>query len=139
MLSEIDIYYDDFERGLLLSDYENWSRNNQLKKVSSRFGCEGKGKYKAFFIGARNSKIMYIIDKESESRGEIKSVRYKMELHAAFAHTAADLICAGTFSFGEMIEKWFIKTVYNNLDEGKRKHSILPEWEQFIDKLKTVI
>lgn len=139
-LSRLDICYDDLSKKYTPSDFLHFWDNNQIQSPCSKFRYAGNsGKGNTIYFGARSNKLLRIYDKELESKGEIKSIRYEIESHNRFANDLMDMILSDNFNFFDVLQKWFIrikvKSDAETFNKGKRYLSMLPdlpEWEEFI-------
>lgn len=133
-LSRIDLAFDDYTKRFTPKNYMDWYNNNQIstrcKSGSFHFSEAGKGH--SFYLGSRRTKIMRIYDKEYESNGEIKAIRYEWEFHGTYAkHIQQTIIKNGYISFHDLIlETMDVKIDCDDKIRSRRPR--LPEWDEFI-------
>ena len=137
-LSRLDIAFDDTSKRFYPRDFHKLWDNLQVQSPCHSYSfCGGSGS--TFYVGCRANKILRIYDKEVESRGDNKSIRYEIETHHRYANDIMNMILEGNFNFFECLQKWFIRlkvsSTCDSLNDKSRLSSLpdLPEWVEFIN------
>lgn len=138
-ISRLDIAFDDESKTFYPRDFHRYWDNHQVQSPCHSYSfCGGKGS--TFYVGCRANKLLRIYDKEVESKGEIKAIRYEIELHQRYADDVVKMIIDDNFNFFELLQKYFVRlkvaptceslSIKSNLS----KLDDLPEWVDFINK-----
>ena len=141
-ISRLDIALDDFTKKYYPHDYlDRWVVGSVCSPCSRySFVASGKLGGETFYIGGRSNKFLRIYNKESESNGKIKSIRYEIELHNRYANEVSEMILNDNFDFAQYFRKYFctmkVKGEGWNLD--KRYAAKLPDDPEFIEWLEKV-
>lgn len=136
--SRLDLAFDDYSKRFSPADYERWLLegffNTRMKKHG--FFCDDKKGY-TFYLGNRRKKLIRIYDKDIESAGEIKAVRYEFELHDLYAQAMFDqIINENVPAFGDLILDSF-RIINPDDNERIDRCSMLVEWEDFLKSTLT--
>ena len=141
-VSRVDICYDDFTKSIMPDQYARWKLDKYMTTKFNKFQfiASDSSKGSTFYLGSRKTgKMLRIYDKDYESDGAIKSVRYEFELHSLYARDFADFIIdhGKEFRFDGYLLSWFdIK------DKSKTKNSTeaprLDVFQKFLDNLKSI-
>lgn len=133
--SRIDIAFDDYTKRFVPTDFMYWNLNgfiNSRIRNRSLIGANDTGY--TFALGSPKNRTRYIriYDKEKESGGEIKAIRYELEYHNTNALPVWNLLkCGKSFCFGDLINDAF--TVVNaDSNNDISRCDLLVEWEDFI-------
>lgn len=136
-ISRLDLALDDFTRIFTPSNYLDAWREFRVCSPCKRFSfCQaGKLGGETFYLGGRSNKLLRIYDKEKESRGKIKSIRYEIELHNRYANDVSDMILNDNFDFIQYFQKYFIKlkTKSDKWNGDKSVARLLPDDEKFVE------
>lgn len=141
-VSRVDICYDDFTKSIMPDQYARWKLDKYMTTKFNKFQfiASDSSKGSTFYLGSRKTgKMLRIYDKDYESDGAIKSVRYEFELHSLYAREFADFIIdhGKEFRFDGYLLSWFdIKDKSNtkNSTEAPR----LDVFQKFLDNLKSI-
>lgn len=136
-ISRIDIAYDDFDKIITPFQYAKWKidKNMVTRYCKCQFVACDSEKGSTFYLGSRKSgKMLRIYDKDYESKGEIKSIRYEFELRREFGRMFFDWILEGNnFIFEEYLLSWFdIKDFSSN--KNRTQAPRLKEFQDFLEK-----
>lgn len=138
-ISRCDFCYDDISKTFMPLDYFVWWQNGQFKsKFRVAHFDHGADGGTTFSLGNRAGlRFLRIYDKEIESGGENKSVRYEFEFHSYTADSIARSIVSGSneFRFIDFLESMFI-IIENTGKKQKCRENILGEWENWVLNLK---
>lgn len=136
--SRLDFAYDDYFKTFTPKDYTRWGVLDQIvspmKRINHVQSAQDCGW--TFYMGTRDSgKYLRIYDKEYQSKGQIKAIRYEFELHKKYTGSVVDWILENKSApyFHELIS-WFILKVVGKESQGRNRAHMdtLPEWESFI-------
>ncbi len=136
--SRLDLAFDDYTKRFSPADYERWLLegyfNTRMKKHG--FFCDDKKGY-TFYLGNRRKKLIRIYDKDIESDGEIKAVRYEFELHDLYAQAMFDqIIDENVPAFGDLILDSF-RIINPDSNNDISRCEMLVEWEDFLKSTLT--
>lgn len=141
-ISRLDLALDDFTKTYYPHDFLNYFVNNLVKSPCSKYTYVKSGKLggETFYIGGRSNKFLRVYNKEVESAGKIKSIRYEIELHNRYANECSDMILNDNFDFVQYFEKYFMVIKHNpdNWNIDKTRASQLPTdpaWLAFTENL----
>lgn len=133
--SRIDIAFDDYSKRFMPVDFMDWNLHgfiNSRIRNRSLIGSNDGGY--TFALGSPKNRTRYIriYDKEKESGGEFKCIRYEFEYHNSNARSIWDLLKSNSFfCFGDLVGDAF--TVINpDSDSNVSRCDLLVEWEEFI-------
>lgn len=105
--SRIDLAFDDYSKTFKPVDFVKFYTENE---ISTRFRnihlvTSSSGDGGTVYFGERSAgKMLRIYDKDFESKGEIKSIRYEVELHSSYANDMLNYIADGNeISFSSYI------------------------------------
>lgn len=146
--SRLDLAYDDFSKTFSPRHFALWYLDGQISTKYRKFqlvgSCSSDGG--TFYLGDRGSgKILRIYDKCFESKGEIDSIRYEVELHSDHADRMVDYILSGSdLSFSSYIGN-FLRVVTREGVRHLSGHDLpdfsdrayaptLPIWADFLRK-----
>lgn len=138
-ISRIDICFDDYSKtyapgfyadmyswGLMSTRFRSCGRTKVIKAETVYFGQRSNGKY------------VRIYDKSAESKGEVDSIRYEVELKQNMARAFCDyyIVNSDKFNFGS----WWINNIFKVLDEGdkdtygqhKSRAAMQEDWAKFV-------
>lgn len=138
--SRLDFAFDDYEKVFTPNDYISWYVNGQLVTNfrKARFIASTKSAGCTFYLGSRsNGRLLRIYDKDYESKGNIKAIRYEFELHGKHTEKYVSYICNKSClpAFRSILSEWIIKIVRTCAGENRRSGEVLPEWNDFCVKL----
>lgn len=147
--SRLDLAFDDFSKTFSPRHFALWYLDGQISTKYRKFqlvgSCSEDGG--TFYLGDRScGKMLRIYDKNFESKGEIDSVRYEVELHSDHADKMMQyIIDGGDLSFSSYIGNFLrvvcrdnIKSMSGNdlsfLFKDRAYAPTLPIWDDFIQK-----
>lgn len=141
--SRMDICWDDYDKTFVPKDFGKWYFDGQISTRTLHMEYI-HGYSDTFYLGKRGSdKFLRIYDKEKESNGKINAIRYEFEFRRKFLAMIVDKVINNEeFCIADIINCMFtVKSDYEKSDiastnsTNKSRASILPEWQEFIDKL----
>ena len=138
-LSRIDLAFDDFTKKYTPTDY---NRFNCFHAIKTKFryikflqSTGTKGGDTIYFGDRKNGKLLRIYDKAYESKGEVDSIRYEIELHSVYARNMMDyIIDNGYFDFVSYLKSDCFTIVLGDNEcniERRSNRPINPEWEDW--------
>lgn len=147
--SRIDLAFDDFTKKYSPADYIVFQFTNRLR-TKCKFAQMNFSKLQTpnqgstFYLGSRggnnhNVRFLRIYDKEYQSKGLIKSIRYELELRGGYATSVVSQILSdddGKVDFGYLIQQMFVvidPISYKGYSAGslrvaKHRASVNTEW-----------
>lgn len=111
-ISRLDLCYDDFDKTYSVEYYrQKWVDDCLESPYINSVSCVGsttKGLTMYFGSLKKRDKVLRIYDKDKESNGEIKSIRYEFELHGEGADMVANqlLVNSDLVRFSDFLYKW---------------------------------
>lgn len=137
-ISRLDFCFDDFTKTFYPLNYFNWWQNGQFKtKFRVAHFDHGSDGGTTFALGNRAGlRYLRIYDKDIESKGEIKAIRYEFEFHSYTAQSLAESFVNNSgFSFRDFILQMFSITE-NTGKKQKCRENLLYEWISWVNNLK---
>lgn len=149
--SRLDLAFDDYTKTFMPIDFcRFWtdgmiSTKYRMANLIMSSSLDGG----TFYLGDRSSgKMLRIYDKDYESKGQIKSVRYEVELHSDYANDMLIYIAEGNdISFSSYIPNFF-RVITREGVRHLSGHSLPrtltsvrsmcptdPRWTDFLDKM----
>ena len=138
--SRIDLAFDDYDKKYLPDWYMDKFIHNALStnfQTVQLIGSKSGGW--SFYVGSlkKRNKILRIYDKDKQSNGKYKCVRYEFELHSDNANDLANYIIDNKYvPFGDYLRgSWFdIKDIEHSNDSNFARMPSLPEWLEFVEE-----
>lgn len=142
-LSRVDICYDDYTKSIMPDEYARWKLDKQMTTKFNKFQfvASDSSKGSTFYLGSRKTgKMLRIYDKDYESDGKIKSVRYEFELHSLYAREFADFIIehGKEFRFDGYLLSWF-DVKEKTGDSNRSRAPRLKKFCEFLDVIRSSI
>ena len=137
-ISRLDFAYDDFSKSYMPLDYFNWWQNGNFKsKFRVAHFDHGADGGTTFALGNRAGlRYLRIYDKDIESKGKVKAVRYEFELHSYTANALAYSIAfEKRFCFRDFILSMF-SIIENTGKSQKCREKLNIDWFYWVDNLK---
>ena len=138
--SRIDLAFDDFSKTFRPKQYVKWWYNDcirtKFRKMSTSSSLRSEGH--TFYLGTRTGgKMLRIYDKDIESNGQVDAVRYEFELHGKHAKDMFQyLIDNPGLYFVSYLRSYFEVIDVTSCPSNRSYCTLLPEWEEFLNKLK---
>lgn len=134
-LSRIDLCFDDYGMKYYPRDYYRFWDNDQIRskyfKFASYISTTQKKGHTIYFGKRHSGRLLRIYDKDYESKGDIKSIRYEFELHADYAKGAQLYFLEhNTIDFWSYLSNYF-QVIDRSTDSNKSRCDLLPEWVEY--------
>lgn len=143
--TRLDVCFDDYDKVYQPSDFNYFMITHRLLSKFRQWSFIGSQQTQGhtFYLGSRAAgRYLRIYDKDYESKGKIKSIRYEFELRGDFCRAFFNQVISGQkFSFGEMISSMFqvvneyeydVNISYAANASRKRDAGIDEKWSNFV-------
>lgn len=146
--TRIDIAFDDFDRVFTPADYIKFQFENRIrskcKTSQMNFSAlQSPDMGSTWYLGSRSgnnhsTRLLRVYDKNYQSKGRIKSIRYELELHGKYADAVIKEIRehSSTLLFGDIIQDMFVVldplpfdgTTKKSISVAKSRASVCQMW-----------
>lgn len=147
-ITRLDVAFDDYSKTYLPEDYDRFYLD---KRISTRYSQSNRlgsvqNKGQTFYLGRRGrDRMLRVYDKEYESKGKIKAVRYEIEFKHDYAGMLAMKVIRGEkFDFADLLLDMFVivapyEYVRDNEVLSRKRKQLAgadPDWMAFIETIR---
>lgn len=135
--TRLDFAFDDLEKKYTPHDYASLYTQDRIvtRFRNVRFFASSAKQGATFYVGSRqNGKMLRIYDKNYESKGEINSIRYEVEVHKIYAKQIFDVIIEHPeIDFLDLLISFFFVAKENGYSHESRSRADMDlEWLDYL-------